>query len=574
MLFLRYWQTRFNLFTKLVIGFASILSLALLMAALTLIQIQSLDTSLVQVEQQRTRANVADDIRLNTYSQVLSTLEQLWSQQPITTNQTSLISVTLPSFNQLRASGLSPTLLTNLNGLDSEIQALSTYLNQTLDLEAKGQDIEARVNWVTISLLFQNFNQDITRFWQNQEQALQTASQQATEARSSAFIIIVSCAGLAVVLMVGLSLIIPRALVRQIIKLSAAMKRVADSSNLNVEALEVKGNDEVAKMTHAFNQMLFKLNAALKVLHDTGQTVSSSSNYFDETLHQQLTATEQETSAVSDVVNVAAQLDQATQQIHSQIEEMSEQAQTNLTSVEVLSTAVLTALDRVAKTRDATQTVTNGINRMLTGTSLANLETQELVEQFSTMQRLTENLRGITRGTHLLALNASIESVSAGTYGERFKVVAGSVKDLAIQSQGLVDNMGYFVTQMEAKIRNVTSSISQTDQELAHSQELIRLIEGIGQENVELSGKMSEAIQKISQLVHQTVSQAQAIVKATSEQRYATEKIITILDSMEQVVQNNVQSYHTSLGAVAKLRQEVNQLNSQVGNLTLTIDAA
>lgn len=560
------WQAGFNLFTRILTGFAFIMGFTLIMALITLMQVQTLSASFDQLDKVRTRANLTEEIRLAITGQVAQTLDQLWSGR-VTTQSGELSAKIQTNFKQLRNLETDSVSTVKLNQLEAQVTELSKLLSQVVVLDTKGQAFEARATWVKGSVLFQDFNQGLIDFRQIQETSLQATTRQAAETRNNAVLVIVICTVLGLLAAIGLALLITNSIVKRVKLVSVAMQQIAEDSNLETIDLTISGRDELAAMAQSFNQMVTKLRSALGALQTTGQTVSTSSQYFSEMMQRQLTGAEQEVNAVSSIVSAATQLKETAYQIDARVDQMSSQARDNLTNINLLSEAVLTSSSQVNKTHNATRTVTDGIQRMLNETTLVNEEVQELVKQLSSIQRLGDGLKSIATETHLLSLNAAIESASAGPYGERFRVVAAAVKSLADQSQKLVANMGFFVNQIENKVQNVTQAIAQTDAELAQSKQLVELIELIGDENTELANDMSEAIQKIGHLVEETVSQTQGIAQATREQRMATEEIISTINTVEVVIKDNMEHHHTSVAAVTDLQGEVKRLNSLVSNL-------
>jgi methyl-accepting chemotaxis protein len=79
-----------------------------------------------------------------------------------------------------------------------------------------------------------------------------------------------------------------------------------------------------------------------------------------------------------------------------------------------------------------------------------------------------------------------------------------------------------------------------------------------------------EAVDEISLLVNETVSQTEMIALASREQRVATEQIISTIQGVDDAVNENIQHYQTSTKEVTRLNAEVRVLNTLVTDLSGT----
>lgn len=100
---------------------------------------------------------------------------------------------------------------------------------------------------------------------------------------------------------------------------------------------------------------------------------------------------------------------------------------------------------------------------------------QWLSDTLSEMVVLSKEVESVSRATHLLALNASVEATRAGESGGGFAVVATEVRALAGQSRQVGMQIGRLVSQMQERINSVRGRVRRHDtdeDEIARQAEL------------------------------------------------------------------------------------------------------
>ena len=132
-------------------------------------------------------------------------------------------------------------------------------------------------------------------------------------------------------------------------------------------------------------------------------------------------------TSVNELSLTAASITALTTQVNELVTEMASDSQEIEQSVNL----------SVAQNEKGRQTV----NRTLAiGETAAGLYQEllnimnELDTKSASMRRILDLLGSISAETHLLSLNAAIEAAGAGEFGERFRVVAQEVKNLAGRS--------------------------------------------------------------------------------------------------------------------------------------------
>ena len=90
---------------------------------------------------------------------------------------------------------------------------------------------------------------------------------------------------------------------------------------------------------------------------------------------------------------------------------------------------------------------------------------QALEGTLQEMAVLAREVQSISRATHLLALNASVEATRASGSGEGFAVVASEVRRLAAQSRQAGIRLGDHVDAMTARIHGLSKAVRKHDTE-------------------------------------------------------------------------------------------------------------
>jgi methyl-accepting chemotaxis protein len=295
------------------------------------------------------------------------------------------------------------------------------------------------------------------------------------------------------------------------------------AGDLTREELIAQGDDELADLTRAINQMQTSLHALIQSMRETAEQVASASEELSAT-SQQITANSEETTAQAQVVSEAGgQVNTNLQTLASGAEEM------NSTIAEIAKNATEAA--RVS-------------GEAVTAADAANQTVSRLGDSSVEIGKVIEVITSIAQQTNLLALNATIEAARAGEAGKGFAVVANEVKELAKQTAKATEE----IKQKIGVIRENTGGA------------------------VEAIGGIKGVIDKISQISTTFATAVEEQSATTSEMaRNVTEAATgaaTISDNIKGVAQA-AQNTSTNVGeaqtATEHLTKMANQLRDLVG---------
>ncbi|WP_193332507.1 methyl-accepting chemotaxis protein [Pseudoalteromonas ulvae] len=323
-------------------------------------------------------------------------------------------------------------------------------------------------------------------------------------------------------LLIVVSNLIARNIIKPLTKLTQTMTVIAEQKNLTI-ALKTAGKDELTLMAKAFNAMTQHFRAVLQTI--TGNTHSLASQAEElacitSQIQTGITEQNQGTEAISiKVTDLDNSAKQVFEQTHCALNTAQRSAKLTQDGLAQLQENV-SAIRQVARTvGQAQQTV---------------LKLQSSSEQIGEVLNV---IKQVADQTNLLALNAAIEAARAGEQGRGFAVVADEVRSLAMRTQQSTDDIQAIIHQLQA-------GVSDTVTQMTHSQQAA--LAGIA-----ISEQGEVTLQHIDRAVRE-MSDINTDIAAASQQQ--TMAISDIANEMLQIAtiakQTEVGAAHTQEASI------------------------
>jgi methyl-accepting chemotaxis protein len=317
------------------------------------------------------------------------------------------------------------------------------------------------------------------------------------------------------------------------------------------------GSDQLGRVALAFNQMADQLLTLVENINSKrllGEAAGKEINAIitqlaSSVIAQQEVAMEQAT-ALYEVTSSMEELGAMAGQIAQRANAVAAQAGTTLVRVNQVKN-IAEDVNEVGQQGHTYTKQSVDINRQVEDKLLTTQQAmEELVEQSGQIETVVGLISSVASETHLLALNAAIEAASAGLDGDRFKVVASQIRNLAGRSkQASVE-----VAQLVSGIRNSVLFLQQALQETILTNE----------NNLKLAAQVGDTMTRLGQFAQQLDGRFGEIVVAMSDVTMLTEQIRAATSQQDQA---SVQITQT-MQRLNQVGQDVASSNQQLAETT------
>jgi len=402
------------------------------------------------------------------------------------------------------------------------------------DLATLGSELESRIH----DLVEYSNNYTHEQIKSNEEVALQ--------------VIIIVAAGAAVAIIVGIviSISISRSLSKRLNLLVSASNNVAEG-DVNV-AINVDRNDELGEVARAFAKMIEAIRKQAYLVQeiadknlDVDVEVRSDKDFMGKKLSMMVDGLN---VMFTDIIAAAERVAASAKQMSDSSMALSQGATEQASTVEEL-TASLEEIS--SQTKNNAVNANKATEMSLTAKEAAAAGTRQMQEMLQAMDEISSSSNNINRiikviediafQTNILALNAAVEAARAGQHGKGFAVVAEEVRNLAARSSSAA--------------KETTALIEQSINKVAHG--------------TKIATETSEALDKIVNIIDEISNVINEIAVASNEQSLGIEQINQGITQVSQVVQENSATAEETAAASEELSSQAETLRRIVNSFKL-----
>lgn len=327
-------------------------------------------------------------------------------------------------------------------------------------------------------------------------------------------------------LAVGLGIWMGRRMIRPIQKMSECIKRYAAGDF--TEEFHHHSQDEIGKMAQDLAHMRSKLGGMMENIQQRASQVTFGS--------QQLSVMIGESS------QAAKEISTATEALATGSSDLAVHAQEGFERLNSLAEEIVALTARadqmkasIEETQEANQTTLNSMKLLQKAIRenaevSVNIEEQvnDLSDKSQSITQVTTVIKAVAEQTHLLALNAMIESARAGEQGRGFAVVAEQIRKLAEQTTGSVQGI-------EEMVRDVAAAVEKTREYMHQGTEVIT-------RTSEVSRETGQAFRQIDQTIHQMIAGMQELIEGITQVNSDKNEVIGTIENISSIAQESTAS--------------------------------
>jgi len=363
---------------------------------------------------------------------------------------------------------------------------------------------------------------------------------------------VLSVTAILAVIMISLSWLIVRGIIRPLNKMIDMVKDIAEGDGDLTKRLVIERKDEIGEVSGYINQFIQNIQGIVKQIAENANRVTDSSG-------QLLSIAKDLSSGAEDTSQRASNVATASEEMSANLNNVAaamEQSSTNTNMVAAAAEEMTSTITEIAENAERARNITI---KAVDQAKAASERMGELTDAAKKIGTVTETITEISEQTNLLALNATIEAARAGDAGKGFAVVANEIKELARQTAQATLNIKSQIANVQETTIASVSEINQISEVINDVNDIVSTITAAVVEQTAATQEIATNIAQTSQgiqEVNENVSQSSVVAGSITEDISRVNLAATRISESSREVQTSSEG----------LQQMAAELNAIVGN--------
>ncbi len=455
---------------------------------------------------------------------------------------------------------------------DSGDAPLDLNLEKTLYAKCPRAEGPAATQLTSVKRLWQDFSSHMKRILANGDQTdpsfqyikgnnlkllkeMNTAvgiMQKTSEKKVKRLIFIQSLGMLTGIILMVLSLLQVRGIVRQLLASSSTAKKLSQGDLTNrfpSRANPTEKMDEIAVLGHNLNIFIDTLQKHMKNIRMEAVSLNHSSTDMNQVAKGLSTESESSAQRTESVAQHAEQMSEDMNAVAAAMEELTANTQQIADSTSRMNKTIR---DISSNTESANGISTKAVQRVESASSRVD----DLGNAAIKISKVSESISEISEQTNLLALNATIEAARAGEAGKGFAVVASEIKSLAAQTTRATEEIKENIDWIQSASGSTVEDIKEIAQVIHEVNDIIKTISLAVEDQ---TNTVSDIDINVSQGAD-AIQEVSGNVANTSAASMATSKDIRDVSQSITQISSNSSNIHSSSGQLSELAEKLNTM--------------
>ena len=301
--------------------------------------------------------------------------------------------------------------------------------------------------------------------------------------------------------------------VRPIVSASDKLQNISEGDGDLTVSLPVRGADEIARLSSAFNKTIEKIRASVHSVSDNAVSMKEVGSSLATNVSQTASAINEISANIenvkkqilyhtSSVVAVGASL-QAMQVTIGEVDASAKEQSATVGRSSSKVTEMMASIRNVASVVESNLKALTDLNEATEGGKAIIEQTVDLShdvdEGSAILLEASTVIQNIAEQTNLLAMNAAIEAAHAGEAGKGFAVVADEIRKLSEESGAQGKNIVKILIDLKDKIKKMSGSAAEAKDEFDN---IFRLAERTRENEQSVMGSMREQDERSAEVIH------------------------------------------------------------------------